>query len=281
MKRITGLLLSAGALALGACSGGDGGNNVAANEAAENANSMTNDPNNPFGAAEMQMHERMTAATGANASETWVRKLIEHHRGGIAMSDILIQQGGGQRFLEMARASADMQRRDIAELERMLAGGVTGGNGPANPFGPVETRMHDQMMAAAMGTNAADTWARKMITHHQGAIDMSQILIDQGGDPEVVAAARRTIEMQRREIGELERLLGGGAASQPAEGNTTAAAPAAPAPAARRPNAAPKAAPAPRREQPKQATPRPVPTPEPSPPPKAECLPEHRAAGHC
>jgi len=281
MKRITGLLLSAGALALAACSGGDGGNNVAANEAAENANSMTNDPNNPFGAAEMQMHERMTAATGANASETWVRKMIEHHRGGIAMSDILIQQGGDQRFLEIARASADMQRRDIADLERMLAGGVTGGNGPANPFGPVETRMHDQMMAAAMGTNAAETWARKMITHHQGAIDMSQILIDQGGDPEVVAAARRTIEMQRREIGELERLLGGGAASQPAEGNTTAAAPAAPAPAARRPNAAPKAAPAPRREQPKQATPRPAPTPEPSPPPKAECLPEHRAAGHC
>ncbi len=284
MKRITTLLMGAGALALAACSGGeDGGNNAAVNTAGENAsaNSMTNDPNNPYGAAEMQMHERMTAATGANASETWVRKMIEHHRGGIAMSDILIQQGGDQRFLEMARASADMQRRDIAELERMLAGGVTGGNGPANPFGPVETRMHDQMMAA-MGTNAAETWARKMIAHHQGAIDMSQILIDQGGDPEVVAAARRTIEMQRREIVELERLLGGGAAPQPAEGNTTAATPAAPAaPAGRRPNAAPKAAPAPRREQPEQATPRPATTPEPSLPPKAECLPEHRAAGHC
>lgn len=283
MRRITGLLLSAGALALAACSGGDGGENVAANKAGDNAGTMMNDPNNPYGAAEMQMHERMTAATGATASETWVRKMIEHHRGGIAMADILLAQGGDPRFLEKARASADMQRRDIAELERMLAGGVTGGNGPANPFRPVETRMHDQM-TAAMGTNAAETWARKMIAHHQGAIDMSQILIDQGGDPAVVAAARRTIEMQRREIGELERLLGGGAASQPAEGNTTAAtpaAPAAPAPAARRPNAAPKAAPAPRREQPKQATPPPVPTPEPSPPPKAECLPEHRAAGHC
>lgn len=282
MKQLTTLLIGAGALALAACSGGDEGNGVAANAATENAsaNSMTNDPNNPYGAAEMQMHERMTAAMGANASETWVRKMIEHHQGGIAMSDILLAQGGDPRFLEKARASADMQRRDIAELERMLASGVISGNGPTNPFGPVETRMHDQMMAAT-GTNASETWARKMITHHQGAIDMSQILVDQGGDPEVVAAARRTIEMQRREIGELERLLGGGAASQPAEGNTTAAAPAAPAPAARRPNAAPKAPPAPRREQPKQATPRPAPTPEPSPPSKVECLPEHRAAGHC
>jgi uncharacterized protein (DUF305 family) len=280
MKRITTLLLSAGALALAACSGGETGDNVAANEAGENAsaNSMTNDPNNPFGAAEMQMHERMTAATGANASETWVRKMIEHHRGGIAMSDILLAQGGDQRFLDKARASAEMQRRDIAELERMLSGGVTGGNGPANPFGPVETRMHDQMMAAT-GTNPAETWARKMIAHHQGAIDMSQILIDQGGDPEVVAAARRTIEMQRREISELERMLGGGASAPaatatPAEAGTAA-------PAARPPSAAPKAAPAPRREQPKETAPRPVPSPEPAPAPKTDCTPEHRAAGHC
>lgn len=286
MKRMTILLISAGALALGACSGGgEDASDVALNEARESssANFMASDPNNPFGQAEMQMNERMTAATGANASETWVRKMIEHHRGGVAMSDILIQQGGDQRFLDLARTSADMQRRDIAELERMLSGGVTGGSGPANPFGPVETRMHDQMMAAT-GTSAAETWARKMITHHQGAIDMSQILIAQGGDPEVVAAARRAIEMQRREIGELERLLGAAAASQPGEGNTAAvtpAAPAAPAPAARRPATAPKAAPATGASPPKAAPPRPAPRPEPSPAPKAECLPEHRAAGHC
>lgn len=81
--------------------------------------------------------------------------------------------------------------------------------------------------------------------------------------------------------------LGNAAEAAPAgaevEGNATAAAPAAssaPAPAASRPNAAPEEAPAPRPERPKVA-PRPAPTPEPSPPPKAECLPEHRAAGHC
>jgi len=74
------------------------------------------------------------------------------------------------------------------------------------------------------------------------------------------------------------------AGAEEAEDNTmatTRSAPAAQAPAARRPNAAPKAAPAPPAKQPKQTTPRPAPRPEPSPPPKAECLPEHRAAGHC
>ncbi|OYX46296.1 MAG: DUF305 domain-containing protein, partial [Sphingomonas sp. 32-66-10] len=45
--------------------------------------------NTPFMPAEMAMHEKMMKAKGANASETWVRKMIEHHRGAIAMSQIV------------------------------------------------------------------------------------------------------------------------------------------------------------------------------------------------
>ena len=44
------------------------------------------------------------------------------------------------------------------------------------------------------------------------------------------------------------------------------------------PKAAPKAAP--KADTPK-AAPKTTPKAEPAPPPKAECLPEHRAAGHC
>ena len=290
MKRMTTLLMGVGALALAACSGGgEGGNNAAANAAGENAsaNSMANDPNNPFGAIDMQMHERMTAATGANASETWVRKMIEHHRGAVAMSQILIDQGGDAGFVQMARTTAEKQQREIVELERVLARGVTGGTGEANPYRSVEQSMHQQMMAAS-GANLSETWARKMIAHHQGAVDMSEVLIRQGGNPQVLALARRTADDQRREIAHFEAMLRG--EEMPAASTPAGAAPAAPAkaaareaaaPAARRPESPPKAAPAPRPERPKQATPRPTPTPEPAPPAKAECAPEHRAAGHC
>ncbi len=46
------------------------------------------------------------------------------------------------------------------------------------------------------------------------------------------------------------------------------------------PPAAPKTPPKAKAEAPK-AAPKAAPKPEPSPPAKAECLPEHRAAGHC
>lgn len=288
MRRLTTLLLGAAGIAISACSGGGGGdNNAASNDVGENAstNAMTADPNNPYGQAEMQMHERMAAATGANASETWVRKMIEHHRGAVEMSQVLIDRGGDPAFVQMARAGAQKQQREIGELERMLAGGITGGSGEANPFGPVEQSMHQRMMDAS-GANLSETWARKMIAHHQGAIDMSEVLLRQGGNPQVLAMARRTVEDQRREIAHLEAMVRGDAmptATAPAAPGGRSAPGAAgeesPPPAATR--TAPKATPAPRRPDRNETAPRPAPRAEPSPPPKAECSPEHRAAGHC
>lgn len=269
---------------LAACGGGTGGDNQSAQangqQPAANASAHSM-PSGPFSQAEMQMNERMMAATGANASETWTRKMIEHHRGAVAMSQILIDQGGEPRFVEMARMGAEKQQREIGELERMLAGGISGGSGEANPFGPVEQAMHQQMMAPS-GASISETWARKMIAHHQGAVDMSETLIRQGGDPEVLAMARRTAEDQRREIAHLEAMLRGEA--MPAEGG-----PPAPgfrnraAPAAREVDAAPKARP------PERPTPRPTQreqapsssAPKQSPSPSPTCAPEHRALGHC
>ena len=264
-----------------ACGGGSPATN---NQSANNMQqTMGNDsaqamPSGPFSHAEMQMHERMMAATGANASETWARKMIVHHRGAIEMSQVLINGGGDPAMVRMARESSAKQQREITELERMVAGGINGGTGEANPYAPIEQRMHQAMMAAS-GADISETWARKMIAHHQGAIEMSEALIRQGGAPEVVAMARRAVADQTREKEHLEAMLRG-------EGIPTAGAPAAAAgPEAPRRNAPAtsgqrNAAPAPPAER-NQPSSRPTPRPTPPPPEKASCAPEHRAAGHC
>lgn len=280
-------LLGTSLVALLAACGGAGDDNQTAQAnsqqpmANESAQAMAS---GPFAQAEMEMNERMMAAVGANASETWTRKMIEHHRGAVEMSQILIDQGGEQRFVEMARMTIEKQQREIGELERMVAGGISGGSGEANPFGPVEQSMHQQMMAAS-GANISETWARKMIAHHQGAVDMSEMLIRQGGNPQVVVIARRTAEDQRREIAHLEAMLRGeampaaGAPSAPATAKQTSSDTATP--GAREPDAAPKARPTERPAQRNQAAPRPAPKQSPTPAPTPTCTPEHRALGHC
>jgi uncharacterized protein (DUF305 family) len=154
------------------------------------------------------MNERMMAIHGASPSDTWLRMMIEHHRGAVEMSEILIAQGGDPNALEEARVTAREQRREQQELERVLQAGITGGTGPANPFAEAEARMNERMMAIH-GASPSDTWLRMMIEHHRGAAEMANIIIRQGGDPGVVEMARRTLATQNREIAELERLVTG------------------------------------------------------------------------
>lgn len=274
------------ALALtAACSGEQAAENnqatAVAPEMSADANMAVADPNNPFAEAEMQIGERMVAAVGQNAAETWVRKMIEHHRGAIAMSEILEAQGGDPEVLEKARETAQEQRRELQELEAMLQGGVSG-NQPANPFAEGERRSHERM-TAAVGANPSETWLRKMIEHHRSGVEMSEMVIAQGGNPQVADMATRSAAAQRRDIEELARLL---RRDTPTAGATEPAAIEPRASAAAAPAAQTKAAPAPAaRTNPLPATPRSEPkaeaaSAEPSAP-APTCAPEHRAAGHC
>jgi uncharacterized protein (DUF305 family) len=79
-------------------------------------------------------------------------------------------------------------------------------NDPRNPYGPAEIRMHDRMMQA-MGTDDAETWTRKMIEHHRGAIEMSQIALREARDRETRMMAQKTIAMQRQDIAKLQDWL--------------------------------------------------------------------------
>lgn len=204
---------------------------AAGEQEAADHNSMAMDPNNPFHSAEMQMNERMMAAQGENAADTWARKMVEHHRGAIEMTQVLEQQGGDPKVLEKARKSADEQRKEIQELERMLQGGISG-SGAANVYAAAEKGMHDRMMAAS-GASPSERWIRKMIEHHRGAVEMSDIVIAQGGNQQVTAMARRSSEKQKREIAELEQMLRGEtpspAAAAPSGSATKSRAAAAPA----------------------------------------------------
>jgi uncharacterized protein (DUF305 family) len=84
--------------------------------------------------------------------------------------------------------------------------GMSMKNTPANPYSASEMRMHDQMMRAT-GSNADETWARKMIEHHQGAIEMNRILMSKGSDRELKAMARKTTAEQQKEIAQLQSWL--------------------------------------------------------------------------
>lgn len=77
---------------------------------------------------------------------------------------------------------------------------MMGDMGPASmAFMDANTRMHE-MMAIEYTGNADVDFIKGMIPHHQGAVEMAQIVLEHGKDPEVKKLAEGIIAAQEAEI---------------------------------------------------------------------------------
>ncbi|HEX8308076.1 MAG TPA: DUF305 domain-containing protein [Allosphingosinicella sp.] len=152
------------------------------------------------------MHGSMASAVGADVSDTWLRKMIAHHEGAIAMTGPVIALGGDPRVVAIARRMAAKQRQEIEEMRRLVRKDAAPDPESARPYAAGEKRMQEAM-AAAEGGDASQTFLRRMIPHHRSAIAMSEIVLAQGRDERVAAIARRIVADQGKEIAEIETIL--------------------------------------------------------------------------
>jgi uncharacterized protein (DUF305 family) len=79
-------------------------------------------------------------------------------------------------------------------------------NDATKAFSAANARMHDQMNAALTGDPDVD-FMKGMIPHHQGAIDMAEIVLKFGKDPETRKLAEEIIKAQTTEIALMKRWL--------------------------------------------------------------------------
>lgn len=69
-----------------------------------------------FAASEAAMHGGMAAASGATLDEAYIAKMIEHHRGAVAMAEVALSGSRDPDIRRMAEAVKDGQTREIAEM---------------------------------------------------------------------------------------------------------------------------------------------------------------------
>ncbi len=81
---------------------------------------MMNDPNNPYGATEMDMHKKMMMAKAGLPSELWTRKMIEHHRGAVAMSRVALEKATDKQTRAMAQMTITAQTKEISKMQAWL-----------------------------------------------------------------------------------------------------------------------------------------------------------------
>ena len=73
-------------------------------------------------------------------------------------------------------------------------------------FETANAAMHENMAVELTGDADID-FARSMIPHHQGAIDMARIVLEHGDDPEMRALAEEIVEAQEAEIAVMREWL--------------------------------------------------------------------------
>lgn len=100
-----------------------------------------------------------------------------------------------------ACGSADQPAENTAPAAGMTMDG---------PYAESEMTM-DKAMTAAVGVDAADTWVKKMIAHHEGAIDMSRIVLGLEPTADVAKMAQMTIDSQGAEVEAFKALARNGA----------------------------------------------------------------------
>lgn len=226
---------SALAMLLVAC-----GSNEEATPAANEAGAIAEDPNNPFAQSETQMSERMMAAVGTDVGDNWAKKMIEHHQGAIDMSQIVLQRNPTPDVAMMAQETIAKQQKDIDDIRKLLKQGAPDQQS-AELYRPVMMDMQQKMMAAK-GADVSETFMRKMLEHHKGAVSMSDVALQNGVSGALRSQVQKTRDDNQKEVEMVEAMLGGQSHQQAMAAAGAKSARAEPAPADKaKEQAAPKA----------------------------------------
>ena len=176
------------------------------NDVAVNA-AMDASPASAFDSASKKMRDAMMAAVGSDAGDNWVRKMIVHHQGAIDMSKAALEQSPNADAAKMARMTIDKQGKEVEDLRKLENNGRPDQRS-SELYRPSMVTM-DRAMMTASGADVSETYLRKMIAHHKGAVEMSDVALRNGVSGVVKAQVEATRSDQLAESKMVAAMLAG------------------------------------------------------------------------
>ncbi|MDE4454535.1 CopM family metallochaperone [Psychrobacter sp. DAB_AL62B] len=153
------------------------------------------------------MHNEMMVGMGYNDPDTaFAKSMLGHHRGAIDMAKIELKYGNNDEMLKLAEDIINLQQLEIDIMNKWLA------SHPDAPKPKPNTEAMQQAYARSMDILSGDmvlgiadpdpdmAFARGMLAHHIGAVDMAKVQLKYGTDEEMRQLAQDIIDAQQPEI---------------------------------------------------------------------------------
>ncbi len=140
-------------------------------------------------------------STGSAVDRAFIAAMIPHHESAIEMAQIATDRGTSAFVKGLAAAIERTQAQEIARMKNIDtrladAGATVGALGiPDHAMGM------DMDVDALKGADPFDAaFLNQMLPHHEGALTMAKVELDEGADPDLKRLARSIITAQQREI---------------------------------------------------------------------------------
>ena len=129
--------------------------------------------------------------------------MIPHHEQAIEMSDLALKNSTNPEVISLAKQIKEAQ---APEIEQMKSWGASSMAHAGHMMDGMLSDEEISTLAAATGNEFDKLFLEGMIKHHEGAIDMAEMVID-SKNSEVAALAKAIVETQRVEISTMKNLL--------------------------------------------------------------------------
>lgn len=157
----------------------------------------------------INMQEQMQSASKiANADIAFATGMMAHHQGAIDMATIQLKYGKDNQMRALAQAIIKTQQDEITQMQRWLSKHKNDKSlDPVTSIPQMGMKNHDSMMQGITAANPDVAFAKSMIPHHQGAIDMANVELKLGKDKSMLDLAKHIKSAQDPEIKQMQQWL--------------------------------------------------------------------------
>ena len=209
-------LLLAVALILAACGGAGGGQQGSGSgseqESAEKTGGMAGMDHSQMGYGSMGMGSKgmarqMVMENGKYSDERFIDAMVPHHQGAIEMARVALENAEHEEIIELSRNIISSQQAEIEELKAIKKEEFGTSNVPME-MSQEQMRGMGMMMDPQQLANREPfdkAFIDAMIPHHQSAIEMANVALENTNNPRIKELAKNIVSDQQAEIEQMKQ----------------------------------------------------------------------------